>query len=114
MNLKKITMDEKTTGIVSYLTWVGLLIAIIVSKEKTEYTSFHIRQSLGIMLTSFLFGVLVYILSAVLGTLGALLGWVLWIVVIIMWIIGFIGAVQNEKKLVPFLGDKFQEWFKSI
>ncbi len=107
-------MDEKTTGIVSYLTWVGLLIVIIVRKEKTEYTSFHIRQSLGIMLTLFVFGIIVYVLAAVLGTLGGLLGWILWAIVIILWIIAFIGALNNEKKLVPILGDKFQEWFKSI
>lgn len=107
-------MDEKTTGIVSYLTWIGLLIVIITRKEKTEYTSFHIRQSLGIMLTSFVIGLIVYILAAVMGSIGGMLGWVLYIVVIVMWVIGFIGAVQNEKKLVPFLGDKFQEWFKTI
>ncbi|HLV23731.1 MAG TPA: DUF4870 domain-containing protein [Moheibacter sp.] len=107
-------MDEKTTGIVSYLTWVGLLIAYIVRKEKTEYTNFHIRQSLGIMLTSFAVGLIVYLMAAVIGDIGGLIGWALYVLVIIMWIIGFIGAVQGEKKLVPFLGDKFQEWFKSI
>lgn len=107
-------MDEKTTGIVSYLTWIGLLVVLIVRKEKTEYTSFHIRQSLGIMITSFIAGIIVYALSAALGTIGGLIGWLLYLAVFVMWIIGFIGAVQEQKKLVPFLGDKFQEWFKSI
>lgn len=107
-------MDEKTTGIVSYLTWVGLLIAFLTRKEKTEYTSFHLRQSLGITVFSFAIGIIVYILSAVLGNLGGMMGWALYVLVIIMWVIGFIGAVQGEKKLVPVLGDKFQEWFKGV
>lgn len=107
-------MDEKTTGMVSYLTWVGLLVAFIVNKERTEYTSFHLRQSLGIMVTSFVIGLIVYLLAAILGNIGGLLGWALYALLVIMWVIGFIGAVQGEKKLVPVLGEKFQEWFKSI
>lgn len=107
-------MDEKTTGIVSYLWWVGLLIAMLTRKEKTEYTSFHIRQSLGIVIVSFISGIIAFILAMALGNLGALLGYVFYGIVFVMWVIGLIGAFQNEKKLVPFLGDKFQEWFKSI
>lgn len=102
-------MDEKTTGIVSYLWWVGLLIVILTRKVRTEYTNFHIRQSLGILVLSFIAGLLFYIPG-----IGRMLFGIAGIFLFVLWIIAFIGAVNNEKKLVPILGEKFQEWFKSI
>lgn len=94
-------MDQKTTGIVAYLTWIGLIVALVTTKEKSEYTSFHIRQSLGLCLTAIL---------GVIPFLGLIIG----LGVLILWVIALIGAINGEMKPVPLLGDKFQEWFKSI
>jgi uncharacterized membrane protein len=94
-------MDQKTTGIVAYLTWIGLLIALVMTKEKSEYTSFHMRQSLGLCLLSVL-GIIPF------------LGYLIIILVFILWIIAFIGALNGEKKLVPIVGEYFQDWFKSV
>lgn len=102
-------MDQKTTGIVSYLWWVGLLIVILTSKGKTEYTSFHIRQSLGLLVCSFVGGLLYYI-----PKFGYILGAAVGLFLFVLWIIAFIGALNEEKKLVPILGEKFQEWFKTL
>jgi uncharacterized membrane protein len=35
-------------------------------------------------------------------------------VVFVLWVIGFLGALNSEKKLVPIFGEAFQNWFKSI
>jgi uncharacterized membrane protein len=32
----------------------------------------------------------------------------------IFWIISLIGTANGEKKLVPLLGEYFQDWFKSL
>lgn len=104
-------MDEKTTGIVSYLWWVGLLIAVFTTKDKTEYTRFHMRQSLGLLLLSF-FGTLV--LKFVSGSIGYFLAMVISVGALALWIFAFIGALNGEKKMIPVLGDKFQEWFKNV
>jgi uncharacterized membrane protein len=32
----------------------------------------------------------------------------------VLWVIGFIGAVQGEKKEIPLLGDKAQTMFSTI
>ena len=101
-------MDEKTTGIVSYLWWVGLIIAIVTRKEKTEYTNFHIRQSLGLMILSLASFVVNYL------PMGRYISSAIGILIFILWIIALIGAINGEKKLVPVLGEKFQEWFKNI
>ena len=34
--------------------------------------------------------------------------------VLVLFILGGLGALKEQEKLVPFLGDKFQEWFKNI
>jgi len=29
-------------------------------------------------------------------------------------VLGFVGAIQGERKLIPVLGAQFQDWFKGI
>ncbi len=90
MNLWRVLlMDTKTTGIVAYLTWIGLLVAFLAGDK--EGAKFHINQSLVL----FLFGLL-----------GAIpfvgLAWDIFIFV--CWIIAFVGACQGQEKEVPLLG----------
>lgn len=101
--------EGKTIGIIAYLTIIGFVIAIIMNNtQKSEYASFHIRQMLGLMLLSITLSFLSLIVD--LGIIGTALGFF----VLILWVLGFVGAVQGEMKLVPALGEQFQEWFKNI
>lgn len=100
-------MDEKTSGIVSYLTWVGLVIVILTNKNKSEYISFHMRQSLGLLLLWAVSGIVYYALGYMVFSIVSLL-------IFVLWILAFIGALNNEKKLVPLVGEYFQKWFSSI
>lgn len=99
-------MDKKTAGIVSYLWWIGLLIVILTNKERSEYVSFHMRQSLGLILCTLVVWLILGISPAV--------GYISGAVVFVLWIIAFVGALNEEMKPIPLLGEKFQEWFKSI
>lgn len=106
-------MDEKTTGIVSYIGLIGLIIAFVMDKDKSPFSRFHIRQNIGINIL----WVVLWILSIVLGSISSVLGLIIWVLFLfpfVLWIIGIIGAVKGEMKPVPVVGDKFQEWFKSI
>lgn len=109
-------MDQKTTGIVTYLTLIGWIVALVTQKEKTEYTSFHIRQMLGIMLTMVAVAVVGSIIGAIIGNfLGMRFIFnLLNLFPVVLWIIGLVGAFNGEMKLVPVLGEKYQEWFKSM
>lgn len=82
-------MDAKTTGIVAYLTWIGLLIAYLAGDK--EGAKFHINQALVLVLF---------------GLLGAIpvVGWIWEIFMFVCWIIAFVGAVQGQEKEVPLLG----------
>ncbi|AFM03227.1 putative membrane protein [Bernardetia litoralis DSM 6794] len=97
-----ISEKEKSNGIIAYVTVIGLIIAFMQNKEeKSEYVNFHIRQMIGIFICSLVFVI-------------PFLGWLLGLGVIALWIIGILGALSGERKPVPILGEKFQEWFKSI
>lgn len=104
-------MDKKTTGIVAYITWVGLLVAYFAGDK--EGAKFHINQALTIWLA----GLLVPVVTFVLGLLSAIpvIGFVFAIVAglfstvagIFLFacvIIALIGACKDEEKEVPLLG----------
>lgn len=102
--------EGKTTAIIAYLTLIGLIIAFVMnSDKKNSFASFHIRQSLGIGLTGLALGVVGVI--PILGWLISIFGSLF---LIVLWIIGFIGALNGQRKAVPLLGEKYQEWLGGI
>lgn len=100
----------KNTAIVSYLTIVGSIIAIFMNQDenRSEFGSFHIRQALGIFLTFFLLGY----------PIGYFDSWMIsasfYIFIFMLWIYGFLACLNNEMKMVPFLGEFYQKIFKSF
>ncbi|WP_111707457.1 DUF4870 domain-containing protein [Lutibacter citreus] len=103
------TVNEgKTIAIISYLWWVGLIIAFIMNNsKKNRFASFHIRQMLGLLLLN-------VVVSLLYKYVGASVGMILGLGTFVLWVFGLIGAFQGEEKRVPLVGDLFQDWFKSI
>ncbi len=105
------TVNEgKTMAIISYITWIGTLIAFFMNRDKRNYfASFHIRQAIGLGIFSLLN---TFVIMRVFNTLteGAFIA----LGIFILRIIGLVGAVQGEEKKIPLLGDIFQDWFKNI
>lgn len=101
--------EGKTIAIISYITIIGTVIAFVMNNDKkNSFASFHIRQAIGVYLLFFLINLL---------TRYGHMGWldnILYFVALVFLIIGLLGAIQEEEKKVPFLGDQFQEWFKNI
>ena len=101
--------EGKTMAIISYITIIGTVIAFVMNNDKkNSFASFHIRQAIGVYLLFFLINLL---------TRYGQMGWldnILYFIALVFLIIGLLGAIQEEEKKVPFLGDQFQEWFKNI
>ena len=96
-------LDGKTKAIIAHIYWVGWVIALVLnSNDKDELTSFYLRQLLGL----FLFSVVVTFIPFV-----QFLGW---IATLVFWVISLVGAVNGEKKEIPFVGHLFQDWFSGI
>ena len=102
--------DPKIIGIISYITLIGWLAALIMNNtNRSSLGSFHIRQALGIYLLAV--GSSVVMIIPILGWIAGMVGYVL---VFLFWLIGLMAAIKGEEKAVPVLGEQFQEWFKSL
>lgn len=100
-------MDQKTIAWVSYITIIGWIIALLSynnSPEKSSLARFHIKQSLGLMLTA----VAISFISILLGVFGLLFN-VLNLGVLVLWVIGLVAAVNGEEKPVPLVGNFYQK-----
>ena len=82
-------MDKKVTGIVAYITWIGLLVAYFGGDK--DGAIFHINQALVIFLFS--------LLSVI-----PCVGWIWSVFIFVCWIMGLIAACKEEEKEVPLIG----------
>jgi uncharacterized membrane protein len=117
--------NGKTAGIISYLTIVGWLIAFFAMHKdnKTDLGSYQLRQTLLFHIVSMVvYWILGMIFAAIFFSSGLTTGWfsiiaINWILRVgffILWIIGFIGAINGEKKPIPLIGEKAQSIFSTI
>ena len=73
-------MDKRTTDIVCYCTWGGLLVAVLAGNR--EASRFHLNQSLVL---------------GIFGLLGVIpcVGWVWAVFVAVWWCMGLTGAIRG-------------------
>ena len=98
-------MNKKVTGILSYCTVVGWLIAYLAGDK--EGAKFHLNQGLvlaiaevALMISSTVFG-LIPLVGDILNLVVSLAG----IVVLVLQILGIIAAAKDEEKALPLIGN---------
>jgi len=95
--------QAKVVAIVSYITFIGWIVALILnSNNKTALGSFHLRQSLMIMLAGLVLSWIPYI------------GWFFGLAMFIFWVMGLVYAINSQQKEVPLIGQYAQKWFKGL
>jgi uncharacterized membrane protein len=107
-------MDGKTIAIISYFTWIGWIVAMVMhGSNKSQIGAYHLRQSLALMILS----ILVYIVQIMLIFIP-FLGWaiaiLLWIGLVVLWVLGLIAAINGEEKPIPVIGVPAQNIFSGI
>lgn len=90
-------MDRRATSIVSYLSFIGWLIAFCAGDR--EGANFHLNQSLVLNLA----GLIVAAIRKF-PLIGSPVAWILNIVLFVLWIMGFIYACQDKEQEVPVIG----------
>ena len=103
--------EDKTVAILSYITLIGFIVAIVIhSNKKTKLGAFHLRQTLGLIISGIVFGVVAFVLAFI-----PILGWLaivaIWLGFFVLWLLGLIGAATGQLKPVPVLGASYQKWF---
>ena len=90
-------MDKKTTGWVSYIGWIGWIIAFAAGDK--EGAKFHLNQSLLVNI-----GFTIGLLISFIPILGWVLGPICYVVCVIAWILGLLAAINEEEKEIPYVG----------
>jgi len=94
----EVSTMAKVVAILSYITLIGWLAAIFIhGGHKSNFASFHLRQSLGLIITGALLALI------------PLIGWLLNVAVCLVWLYAIYHVVQGHTKMVPLLGEFYQK-----
>lgn len=100
--------NGKILATVAYITPLGLLIAISLNLEKKNpYIFFHARQMIGLI-------IMVAFSNICEKHVNSWFGTILWFVTFLSWLYCLIYAIKGEYKLLPALGQYFQDWFRNL
>ena len=94
-------MTKKGTDIVSYITIVGWVIALLCGTS--EESKFHLNQSLVLILANIIWGVIGRVLAfiPIIGWLAIPIGY---LIIFVLWLMGLIYAIQGKEQAVPLIG----------
>ena len=79
-------MDAKATAIVSYIGWIGWLIAFLAGSKEDPFAKHHLNQTLIINLIAFI---------PIIGSIFSF----------ILWIMGLVNACQGVANPLPVIGN---------
>ena len=80
-------MDAKVTAIVSYIGWIGWLIALLAGQKDDPFAKHHLNQTLILNLIALI-------------PLG-----ITQIFAFVLWIMGLVNACSGEAKPLPLIGN---------
>ncbi|SHJ67317.1 hypothetical protein [Pseudozobellia thermophila] len=91
----------KTIAIISYITFIGLIVAYIMNSDKQNaFAKFHIGQSLRIVIAGLANSVLSWFLPSALGIISTIIGFLL----LALMIMGIVNAVNGKAEPLPVIG----------
>ena len=101
------TPESKVAAVISYLTWIGWIAAVIMRSDREEYkgcefTRRHINQAFFINVVGIAGGI-IFGLSGVPGHL--MIGGAVSTIEFALWIIGLYRAATGVWKPLPIVGD---------
>ena len=106
---KEIIKQGKTAAIISYILFVGPLIALSMNAEnRNQFASFHIRQGLGLTVTFIVIGVSISYFN------NFMIASSMWIFISVLAMYGIFTAAKGEMTSIPILGAIFQKLFKMV
>lgn len=108
MNENEIS-EGKTVAAVSYILLIGVLIALSINADKkNKFTSFHIRQALGLTIGFIGIGLII----SNFNTPHIILPF--WVCFAILFSYGIITSLKGQAIPIPVIGEWFQKFFKNL
>jgi uncharacterized membrane protein len=109
-------MNNKTLAIISYITIIGWLIAYFSYKDssnKSSFTKYHLKQSLGLGIMGLAFGVIINIIALIVPSFVTILS-LASLLILVLWVLGIINASNDVEKPLPVVGNMFVDKFDFI
>lgn len=101
--------EGKIAAIISHFWVIGLVIAFVMNMNKKNYfTSFYIRQMVGLNIFQFLNGAIIYKYISISAS------WLVGVLIFVLWMFSLISAIKGEEKELPIVGEHFQNWFRGL
>lgn len=108
-------IDDKTVGILAYITLIGFIIALVLNQnkegEEKKFGAFHLRQALGLIIFAIGIFIAFAILSSILMmisislfTIVSLLSTLIWLGFLALLILGILNAANGTYKEIPLVG----------
>lgn len=91
---------KKWPAVVSYLTWVGWVIAFLMGDRKDPFTLRHLNQSLIINLIETVGTIIARIPFG-----GSFVGEIIDIACLVLWIMGIVRAAKGSDEPLPVIGE---------
>ena len=100
-------MKARTAGIISYITWVGWIIALIAGEPDDEFVKHHLNQALILNICATVCSAVsgIFALIPIIRILGAVVFGLIGLVIFIMAVAGIISAANNSTQPLPVVGD---------
>lgn len=106
-------MTNKSMAIIGYITIIGWVVSYLSYKKSTERSAlvnYHLGQSLGLIILSFVMGIALSILAMLVPALGVV-SMVLGLLTFILLLLGIIAASNEAIKPLPVVGKLFEGKF---
>ena len=92
--------NSKTAAVISYITWLGFLIALVMRDPADRFTAHHLNQALVLNIAGLIAGAL-----NVIPIVGNIAGLVIGVGVFVLDIMGIVRAASGSMEPLPFIGD---------
>jgi len=106
-------MTKKTMAIVAYITIIGWIVVYLEHKksaDKSPLVNYHLGQSLGLIILSFVLGIVFSIVAMLVPAL-VYLSTITGLITFVLLLLGIVAASNEAMKPLPVVGGLFEGKF---
>ena len=92
--------NSKLAAVISYITWIGWVVALVIRDPSDRFAAHHINQALVINILEVVAGVF-----AIFPLIGGLARNIVELIVLVFWILGIYRAATGSTQPLPLIGD---------
>ena len=92
--------SNKLAAIISYITFIGWIIAFVIRDKNDAFTTLHLNQSLCLIIVEIIGGILQFI-----PFIGSIVYYIIQIAALVFGVWGLVRAIKGSSEPLPFIGE---------